>query len=233
MRLSTHAAPRSRRALRLPAGAPVAEKAPAGYRPPYGNAALDAFAWHAVKYLDPRATLRADGELHAGCRPVRCDFLIESAPAGKARRIAVQVGWARSLRDHQRRRACDAALVAAGAVDAIYRIGGPDLPGVMDDALFLIATWERAGGAGSHVPDVFSARGRLNLARLASPAAAALTLTAAGAAALLPASAEPASHGVVPLAPLLLLRRFDRRFPAWWAPHVVASAGRLNSISHS
>jgi hypothetical protein len=153
MRLSAYAAlPRASRALRLPAGAPVAESAPAGYRPPYGNAALDAFAWHVVKYLDPRSTFRADVELDAGRRPLRCDFLVESPPAGNARRIAVQVGWAHSLRDHQRRRECDAALVAAGAVDALYRLGGPDLPAVMDDALFLIAAWERAAAPGRTYP---------------------------------------------------------------------------------
>jgi hypothetical protein len=213
---------------RLTAPRPLVREAPAvqvvAYRPPYASPAHDAFAWHADKYLHPAARLAADAPLTATLDGLRrgflADFLVEvRAPEGR-RRVAVEIGGQRSLREQLSLRRRDAAVVASGAVDAVYRLAGTDVVASVDDALFLIAAWEASAGAGTHVADVFSARGRVNLTRLASADAAA-AMPHRGQASVLVRyeqglrDGDPGYHD----ASLLLVRRFDRRFPAPWTAH--------------
>ena len=117
------------------------------YAPPYATRLADAFAWDLVKYLVPVSGLQADVRLSA---TILLDFLIE-APG---HRVGIQLG----------RGAGGTATVPDG-VDVLLQIDGDDLLTHMTDALYLMA------GA---LPGVFSARGRLNLERLASAEARAV-----------------------------------------------------------
>lgn len=197
------------------------------YRPPYASPVHDAFAWHAAKHVRSEVTITADAPLAVGASGVggdtRADFLLESRGTHGVRRIAVELGGARSLREHMSQRRRDAKVVASGAADAVYRLAATDLAASIDDALYLIAAWEHSSGAGRHVTDVFSTRGRLNLARLASEEALEASASRAQAVVLLhygpgPAGASEADRVEAPAdLPYLLVRRFDRRFPAAWA----------------
>lgn len=197
---------------------------PVNYKPPYGNATLDAFARHASKHLHPRARLTADVQL--GARPNgrnslgSATFLIELGheSGGVRRRIAIQIGNPTTLRDHREQRRQDAALVAARSVEVVYRIHAPKLVDSVEDALYLIAEWERIAGAGTQVSDMFSTRGRVNLTRAASSVTrqTALSLKDDGVSVMLPTQ----ETGTLPFAGSFVIRRFDRRFPLWWMPHV-------------
>jgi len=213
----------------------LAHPAPAGpaYEPPYDGALQDEFAWHAVKHLHEDALLLPEATLEAetphGRALFSVDFVIEAEAAGLRRRIAVECGGTRSLRDHQRRLRRDAALVASGVVDAVYRLRGSDVLDHIDDCLYLLAEWEAAAGAGTHVPDAFSERGRINLSTLATREAKNLRLRPEQAAALVTYEIDPEReeyfserhlwHAANGVAPFVLLRRFDRRFAEAWAPH--------------
>lgn len=197
---------------------------PVNYKPPYGSPEQDAFARHTSKHLHPKVRLTADVRFGArpnGKHPLgSASFLIELGHerGGVRRRIAVQIGNPSSLREHREQRQHDAALVAARSVDAVYRIHAPNLIGCVEDALYLIAEWERIAGAGTHVADVFSKRGRIHLDRAASTMArrTALSLQDDGVSVMLPAK----EFGTLAFVGSLVIRRFDRRFPLWWTPHV-------------
>lgn len=203
------------------------------YEPPYGSAVQDAFAWHAPKYLDERVQITDDATLEAASWPGRAvftvDFLLTLETERGVRRVAVECGGTHTLRDHQRRLRRDAALVASGTVDALYRLRGSDLLDHMDDCLFLVAAWERAAGAGRHVPDLFSERGRINLTTLATPEVKNHLLRPEQAAALVTYVIDPEDEGYFSerhlwhaangTNPFILLRRFDARFPEAWQAH--------------
>jgi hypothetical protein len=189
----------------------------------YGSSTQDAFAWHVAKYITEKAIITPAAEIEAPTFPGRAvfsvDFLIEVA----GRRIAVECTGARSLKEHAQQRRRDARLVASGAVDTVYRIDDGGLTDLTNDALFLIASWEKRAGAGRYLPDIFTPRGRTNLSRLASQQARGVELTQAQAAALVAypktAAARRRSRRRRDQAPHLLLRRFDRRFPGPWEVH--------------
>jgi hypothetical protein len=208
------------------------------YEPPYAGAIQDTFAWHAMKYLREDAVLLSEVTLEADTAAGRAVFAVDFVAevregSGRLRRVAFECGGTRTLRDHQRRLRRDATLIASGTVDALYRLRGSDLLDHMDDTLFLIAEWERAGGAGREHPDVFSQRGRTNLSTLATREARNLRLRPEQAAAMVTYEIDPEQeeyfserhlwHAANGVAPFVLLRRFDARFPEPWAPHVDAS----------
>ena len=190
--------------------------------PPYAGAVHDEFAWHAAKYLADGAVLRSEVAVEPGDRLpgalFRFDFVIEApAAAGEApRRIAVEVGGARSLRDHQRQLRRDATALAAGSADVVYRLRGTDLLDHMDDVLYLMSGWD---------PGAFSERGRINLRTLASTGARALSLRPEQPSALVPYALDDADptralwHVANGEAPHILVRRLDARHADVWAPY--------------
>lgn len=205
------------------------------YEPPYPGAVQDELAWHLVKYLREDAHLRSEVEVEipasggwpdAGTGPAffTLDLVVEvpvdtgdGAPA--VRRVAFEAASGRTLRDHDRRLRRDATLLAHGAVDTIYRLRGSDLLGHMDDVLYLASQWDR---------DVFSERGRMNLATLASAEARQITVRPEQPSVLVPysLSADGADsperhlwHVANGQAPHVLVRRLDRRFESVWGPY--------------
>lgn len=196
------------------------------YEPPYEGALQDEFAWHVVKYLREDARLASEVDLEVetarGHALFKVDFILEAG----GRLVAVECGGERNLRDHQRRLRRDAALVASGAVGAVYRLRGSDLLDHMEDCLYLIATWEQASGG----PDLFSERGRINLDTLATREAKNLRLRPEQAAAMVTYEIDPEKeeyfserhlwHAANGTNPFILLRRFDARFAEAWEAHV-------------
>lgn len=143
MSRSTHATPAVRLASsdRGPTRPATLSEPTLFYAPPYATRLADAFAWDLVKYLVPVSGLQADVRLSA---TILLDFLIE-APG---HRVGIQLG-----------RGAEGTAIVPDGTDVLVRIDGDDLLAHMTDALYLMA------GA---LPGVFSARGRLNLERLAS-----------------------------------------------------------------
>jgi len=205
------------------------------YEPPYPGAVQDELAWHLVKYLREDARLRSEVEVEipasggwpeAGTGPAffTLDLVVEvpvdtgtGAPA--MRRVAFEAASGRTLRDHDRRLRRDATLLAHGAVDTIYRLRGSDLLGHMDDVLYLASQWDA---------DVFSTRGKINLATLASAEARQITVRPEQPSVLVPYSlaADGADsperhlwHVANGQAPHVLVRRLDRRFESVWGPY--------------
>lgn len=208
--------------------------------PPRPDTPQGVFVWHAAKVLHEDACLLTDVLLEAeaplGKALFAVDVVLEVERGGRRRRVAIECDGAGRLRDHARRTRRDAALVASGAVDAVYRLRGADVLDHVEDVLYLVAAWEASSGAGTAVPDLFSARGRVNLATLATREARHLILRPEQAAAMVVYTIDPESeeyvaerrlwHATQGVAPFVLLRRFDRRFPAAWAAHAAAGPQR-------
>lgn len=202
------------------------------YEPPYEGAVQDEFAWHIVKYLREDAVLLSEVDLEVdmagGHALFKVDFVVEVSGPGGKRRVAFECGGERNLRDHQRRLRRDAALIASGAVDAVYRLRGSDLLDHMEDCLYLVAQWEKA--AGVERLDLFSERGRINLDTLATREAKNLRLRPEQAAAMVTYEIDPEQeeyfserhlwHAANGTNPFILLRRFDARFAEAWEAHV-------------
>ena len=206
------------------------------YEPPYPGAVQDELAWHLVKVLREEARLRSEVEVEvpashdwpeAGTGPAffTLDLVVEvpvGDAGGEVRRVAFEAAGGtsgRALRDHDRRLRRDATLLAHGAVDTIYRLRGSDLLGHMDDVLYLASRWDA---------DLFSERGRVNLATLASAEARAVGVRPEQPSVLVPyalsdedgASAERHLwHVANGQAPHVLVRRLDRRFESVWGPY--------------
>ncbi|MEM6326012.1 MAG: hypothetical protein AAF791_02745 [Bacteroidota bacterium] len=197
--------------------------------PPYTGALHDEFAWHVVKYLSDDAVLRSEDIVEPGDRlpgaVFTFDFVLEvpvteaSGDVSGMRRVAVEIGGARGLREHQRQLRRDASALACGAVDAIYRLRGSDLLDHMEDVLYLVRQWD---------PALFSRRGQINLQTLSSTQVRALALRPEQPSALvvypLP-EADPSRalwHVANGEAPHVLVRRLDARYPEVWAPYASA-----------
>ncbi|WP_420455555.1 hypothetical protein [Rubrivirga sp.] len=207
------------------------------YEPPYPGAVQDELAWHLVKVLREDAHLRSEVEVEvpasadwpaSGSGPAffTLDLVVEVPVATdggvpEVRRVAFESAGAtghRALRDHDRRLRRDATLLANGAVDTIYRLRGSDLLGHMDDVLYLASQWDA---------DLFSERGRTNLATLASREARQVSVRPEQPSVLVPYAldAEGGSperhlwHVANGQAPHVLVRRLDRRFESVWAPY--------------
>lgn len=229
----------------LPDGTPVsflpsdwAQSVLAGpyVEPPYRGALEDELAWHLVKVLPETARLRSEHQVEiataTGPAVYTLDFVIElrpdNAPGARPRRIAIELSESRTvasgggLRDHDLRLRRDATLLAAGAVDTVYRLRGSDLMGAMDDVLFLASVWD---------PSLFSERGRINLCRLASPEARGLSLRPEQPSVLVPYAVDGEAtperalwHIANGHLPHVYLRRLDRRFPDVWRPYAAPLA---------
>ena len=200
------------------------------YEAPYPGAVQDELAWHLVKYLREDARLRSEVEVEIpatapyGPALFTIDMVVEVPPSDdeegeSPRRVAFETATGRTLRDHDRRLRRDAALLAHGAVDTIYRLRGSDLMGRMDDVLYLASRWD---------PGVFSTRGRKNLETLASPEARAVQLRPEQPSMIVPYDLDDADrsaperhlwHVANGQAPYVLVRRLDRRFPSVWEPY--------------
>ena len=194
--------------------------------PPYAGALHDEFAWHAAKHLAPEAVLRSEVLVEPTDRlpgaAFTFDFAIETPTVDRAgrvtgiRRVAVEVGGARSLRDHRRQLRRDATALATGAADAVYRLRGSDLLARTEDVLYLMSQWD---------PGSFSERGRINLKTLASPEARALRLRPEQPSALVPYALDGADptralwHVANGEAPHILLRRLDAAHEAVWSAY--------------
>ncbi len=205
------------------------------YEPPYPGAVQDELAWHLVKHLREDARLRSEVEVEipasagwpeGGSGPAffTLDLVVEvpvdtgnSAPV--VRRVAFEAASGRTLRDHDRRLRRDATLLAHGAVDTIYRLRGSDLLGHINDVLYLASQWDG---------DVFSTRGAMNLATLASAEARQISVRPEQPSVLVPYSlaADGADsperhlwHVANGQAPHVLVRRLDRRFESVWGPY--------------
>ena len=198
--------------------------------PPYRGALQDELAWHLVKYLPETARLLSEHEVEVqtatGPAVYTRDFVVElpsgPAPGAPLRRVAFELSDSRSLRDHDLRLRRDATLLAAGAVDAVFRLRGSDLMGAMEDVLFLASVWD---------PMLFSERGRINLRTLASAEAKALSLRPEQPSVLVPyavdgdAAPERALwHIANGHLPHVYLRRLDRRFPDVWRAYAAPLA---------
>ena len=213
-------------------------------RPPYAGAVQDEFAWHLQKYLVPGARLEAEAAIETPRGLFSPNYLVtvpttDAAGRPSSRRVAVECGASRTLRDHHRRLGRDAALLDSGGADAMVRLRGSDLLNHMEDCLYLAAQWE---------PALFSERGRINLTTLATAEARTLRVRAEQPAVLLTYAIDPDSeayfserhlwHRANGLNPFVLVRHLDARFPEPWAPFVrppndarrraePAAAGRL------
>ena len=222
--------------IRLPksvSGEPKGILSGPAYEPPYDGAVQDEFAWHIVKYLREDAVLRSEVELETAGAFFTVDFIAEVPGPIRPRRIAIECGGGRNLRDHQRRLRRDATLIASNrpdgqpAVDALYRLRGSDLLDHMEDCLYLVAQWEISAPG---QPDLFSERGRINLSTLATREAKNLRLRPEQAAAMVTYEIDPEQeeyfserglwHAANGSNPFILLRRFDRRFSEAWEVHV-------------
>lgn len=201
--------------------------------PPYSGALQDEFAWHLVKYLPETARLQSDVEMEvptaAGPALYTVDFVVElpagSEPGAPLRRVAFEFSDSRSLRDHDLRLRRDATLLAAGALDTVYRLRGSDLMAAMEDVLFLASVWDA---------DLFSERGRINLRTLSSPEARGLSLRPEQPSVLVPYRTPGSGAGEDPerelwhiangRLPHVFLRRLDRRFPDVWRAYAAPLA---------
>lgn len=190
------------------------------YVPPYPGAVEDELAWHLVKYLREDAVLRSEVETEistvAGPAFFTLDFVVDVPvdDAGAVRRIAFEVGGARTLTEHERRLRRDATLLAHGAVDAVYRMRSADLVAHLEDVLFLASQWD---------PDAFSERGCINLRTLASREVRGVVVRPEQPSVLVPYALDDDGDAASALwhvangqSPHVLVRRLDRRMPDVW-----------------
>ena len=216
--------------------APIATVGP-HVEPPYPGAVQDELAWHLAKYLREDARLRSEVEVEvpasagwpdAGTGPAYftvdlvAEVPVEGAAPGTVRRVAFESAGrgatGRALRDHDRRLRRDATLLAHGALDTVYRLRGSDLVDHVADVLYLASQWDA---------DVFSDRGRINLATLASAEARQVTVRPEQPSVLVPYALADAAeaperhlwHVANGQAPHVLVRRLDRRIESVWAPY--------------
>ncbi len=207
------------------------------HEPPYPGAVQDELAWHLVKVLREDARLRSEVEVEipashdwpqSGTGPAffTLDLVVEVPVGdGQVRRVAFESAGGRGLRDHDRRLRRDATLLAHGVVDTVYRLRGSDLLGHMDDVLYLASQWDA---------DVFSDRGRVNLATLSSPEARQVTVRPEQPSILVPyALSDDAPerhlwHVANGQAPHILVRRLDRRVESVWGAYADRPMRRLD-----
>jgi hypothetical protein len=130
------------------------------YNPPYERQLEDEFAWHLVKYLNPSTALSYQYEAETPCGKFWIDFVVEAGPF----RIGFELGDMEGQPDEEQEGMRDAAIIGCGAVDVLYRLRAADVAYHLNDALAVIARWQ---------PELFSARGHINLNTLASPELAA------------------------------------------------------------
>ena len=124
------------------------------FDPPYDSPIEELLAQNALKYLAEDCRFQKQVEVPTNWGTFRLDFLIER----RGQRIGVECDG-RDFHDEYRDEWRDALILGTGAVDVMYRLRGCDLVYHIEDILFLMS------GAD---PMLFSERGQINLAKLAS-----------------------------------------------------------------
>lgn len=182
------------------------------YDPPYERPLEDEFAWHLVKYLQPISGLLYQEKVETPCVDVWLDFVVEL----DGRRVGFEITDLEEDADPEQERLRAALVLGSGRVDVLYRLRGADVLYRLHDALQLVAAWE---------PALFSHRGRVNLATLASPAARACRPQRGAAEVRVPMTPEPLADDVEallaaepwPAPPAeLVVQRLDRGLPGAW-----------------
>lgn len=178
------------------------------YDPPYERQVEDEFAWHLVKYLTPISGLRYQEPVEAASTRLWLDFVVDVGE----RRVAFEIGELEP--DREQERLHDALAVGRGGVDVLYRFRVDDLLRHLHDALHVVARWD---------PALFSARGRINLHTLASPAVKQVQPQpdASVTRIVYPGEEQTETYGddvVTRIGPEgdLVVRRLSRRHPAAW-----------------
>lgn len=128
------------------------------YAPPYERPLEDEFAWHLVKYLNPVTALDYQVKVETPCAHMWIDFVVEHG----GRRIGFECGELEADADERQEQLRAALILGSGQIDVLYRFRGADLAHRLHDCLLLAARWD---------PELFSARGQINLGTLASPEA--------------------------------------------------------------
>jgi len=121
----------------------------------------DLLAWNLDKYLDDLVVLHKQFEVETICGKFRVDL----AAVQGTRTVGFECDgkdFHNAFRDDWR----DAMILGTGAIDLIYRFRGCDLIYHMNDCLYVVSRLDKS---------LFSQRGFVNLNRLASPAAKAIS----------------------------------------------------------
>jgi len=212
-----HTTPRLRAVSEPEPASPLLMEPSLFYDPPYERPLEDEFAWHLVKYLQPITSLLYQTRVETPCANIWVDFIVEQG----GRRLGFEVGSADEEADEEALRHRDALIIGSGAVDVLYRFRYADLLYRIHDGLYLASHWD---------PELFSARGRINLNTLTSPEARACRprphhaiATVAYPPEALPDEAVETYEGGAfdwmdahPLPPELIVRRLSRANPGAW-----------------
>ena len=169
------------------------------YDPPYATPHDDLLAWHLVKYLDEEGGLRYRVPGGSGADAPCVHFLIEHQHC----RVGLMY---RDGEDDGNARLSDALLMGTGAVDVLYRLRATEDVDRLHDMLYLAARWDRA---------LFSDRGRINLERLASPAARSARVRPIDTTLCLRYGAD---EGVPLPSETLVVQRLSQHHPEAWMP---------------
>lgn len=127
------------------------------YDPPYDSSIEDLFAYNMVKYIEMSVELHRQFEIKAICGQFRIDFVLETDDL----RVGIECDGA-DYHDFNRDEWRDAMILGTNNIDFMYRLRGIDIYRHIDDILYVISR--------NH-PSLFSQRGLLNLASLASEGA--------------------------------------------------------------
>lgn len=191
-----------------PAAGPLIEPS-LFYDPPYERPVEDEFAWHLVKYLTPISALDYGVKFDTLAGPLWVTFVVEHA----GKRYGFECGELDEEADERELLLRDALLVGSGALDRLYRLRGEDLLLRMHDCLYLASRWD---------PELFSARGHVNLRTLSSSEARAVAIEPSTTVARVHYEAPEVSYGDDAWSwpgeenTTLVLRRLDRGNPASW-----------------
>ena len=128
------------------------------YDPPYAHPTEDTLAWHLVKYLHPDASLMYNVRIQTPSITFELDFVIEYGDI----RVGIMCGLDKGAEQSHQESLHYALMLEGGFVDTVFRFREEDLEARLHDALYVMARWS---------PEVFSERGRINLATLARPEA--------------------------------------------------------------
>ncbi len=124
------------------------------YDPPYDSHIEDEFAWHMVKYIALEARMEKQHPIHTYCADFRLDFYLEKG----ARRIGVECDG-KAYHNPDKDRIRDTLILGTKQIDTLFRLRGKNIRHNIDDLLYLLSRY---------CPDVFSARGIINLETLVS-----------------------------------------------------------------
>jgi len=124
------------------------------FDPPFESPLEEKFSWAIIKYLDPSVRFKKQITVLTFVGTFRIDFVTCQQD--------VRIGFecdGEDFHDPFRDECRDALILGGNQVDAIYRIKGKDIEHHVEDCLYLMSRWD---------PQLFSSRGRHNLAILSS-----------------------------------------------------------------